>query len=57
MKKRKPKPKPSHWLYTMYWWNPFFWCVMLTGLFYEMGKTGVEYCKEVYKYLTEYDLN
>lgn len=31
MKAERRKPKPIHWLFSLYWWNPIIWLIIILG--------------------------
>lgn len=56
MKPKKIKPTPSHWILTLYWWNPLVYLVLLFQLFYNLWDGGLkEYCEILHGMITEYD--
>jgi hypothetical protein len=59
--KKRYKPKAIHWLIAAYWWNPFFWAILILLPFaigiVEGIKGFVLQVKEIKEDLKEWDLN
>lgn len=41
MRKRQ-KPTPTHWIWTLYWWNPFVYLNFVIAFFYCIWDGGLK---------------
>lgn len=56
MKTKKTKPTPAHWLFTLYWWNPFVYFMILMQFFHDVWFYGLkEFFHDVWVLISEYD--
>jgi hypothetical protein len=56
MKKNLKKPDMAYKIFSAYWWNPFFWVLLIVTPFLLGLFTIIEIAIQIYEDLKEWDL-